>query len=249
MRLNETVRKWWVFTGFCAALLAGPLHAQQQSAAAEPFAELHGRLKRALDAQLAQAQEAARRSAPEPSAPQLRLEAPVKAAVPRFFVESSAPRWQRTQEKLSALGVNAARIFAEEGVPATLLQVAAVESNFDPLATSSQGARGLWQLMPETALRFGLRVDARIDERTHPARSTRVAARYLRELYRRFGDWPLALAAYNAGEGRVAQTLAATGARSFWTLAERQLLTPETRRYVPAVLGIANDQMSPATAP
>ena len=151
---------------------------------------------------------------------------------------------EAAREQLRTLGVEADRIFAEEGVPQALLVVAQVESNFDPLALSPKGARGLWQLMPETAARFGLRVDARVDERTRPVPATRAAARYLRELYLRFGDWLLALAAYNAGEGRIESALAqaATGKpsssfrASFWHLATLGLLPEETRRYVPAVL-------------
>ena len=92
--------------------------------------------------------------------------------------------------------------------------------------------------MPETALRFGLRVDQQSDERTHPVRSTRAAARYLRELYLRYGDWLLALAAYNAGEKRVSAAIERTGTRDFWELAQRGGLPEETRRYVPAVMGM-----------
>jgi membrane-bound lytic murein transglycosylase D len=134
-----------------------------------------------------------------------------------------------------ALGVDAARVFAEEGVPPQLLVVAEVESGFDPFALSVKGARGLWQFMPETARRYGLRVDERMDERLHVARSTRAAARYLRDLHLLFGDWQLALAAYNAGEQRVASALERAGSRAFADWAA--LLSKETRLYVPAVLG------------
>ncbi|HEV8383969.1 MAG TPA: lytic transglycosylase domain-containing protein, partial [Candidatus Acidoferrales bacterium] len=135
---------------------------------------------------------------------------------------------------------DAARIFEEEGVPLELLVVAEVESGFNPLALSPKGARGPWQLMPATAQRFGLRVNGQTDERVHPERSTRAAARYLRELYAQFGDWELALAAYNAGEQRVASAIERGGTRDFWQLAQQQLLPEETRRYVPAVLGLQN---------
>jgi membrane-bound lytic murein transglycosylase D len=141
------------------------------------------------------------------------------------------------QARLLGLRVDAARIFIEEGVPLELLVVAEVESGFNPLALSPKGARGPWQLMPATAERFGLRVNELVDERIHPERSTRVAARYLRELYEMFGDWRLALAAYNAGEQRVSRAVERGGTRDFWRLAELQLLPMETRRYVPAILG------------
>ncbi len=129
-----------------------------------------------------------------------------------------------------------ARILEQEGAPAELLNVARVESGFNPFALSPKGARGLWQFMPDTARRFGLRVDARRDDRLQPELSTRAAARYLRFLHATFGDWKLALAAYNAGEGRVLRAIQQGRTRDFREIARRRLLPEETRRYVPAVL-------------
>ena len=127
-------------------------------------------------------------------------------------------------------------ILAAEGLPAALQGIAAVESRFNPAALSPKGARGLWQLMPETARRYGLTVDGHRDDRLDLWKSTYVAARYLRDLYAQFRDWLLVLAAYNAGEGRVQNALERFGARDFWTLSRRLALPEETRRYVPAVL-------------
>jgi membrane-bound lytic murein transglycosylase D len=110
-----------------------------------------------------------------------------------------------------------------------------VESAFDPRALSSKGARGLWQFMPETARRYGLRVDKYMDERLHVVRSTRAAARYMRDLHLLFGDWQLALAAYNAGEQRITAAIERAAGRSFSGLAH--VLPEETRLFVPAVLG------------
>lgn len=129
-----------------------------------------------------------------------------------------------------------ARILAEEQVPGELLAVAFVESRFNPLALSPKGARGIWQLMPATAARYGLTVEPLNDHRTHPEHSTRAAAKYLRDLFQLFGDWKLALAAYNAGEGRVQRAIKLAGVPDFDELARRGLLPLETRRYVPAVL-------------
>jgi soluble lytic murein transglycosylase-like protein len=140
-----------------------------------------------------------------------------------------------------------ARILAEEQVPIELLAVAFVESRFNPLALSPKGARGIWQLMPATAARYGLPVEPHNDHRTHPEHSTRIAAKYLRDLYRQFGDWKLALAAYNAGEGRVQRAIEIAGVSDFNELARRKLLPLETRNYVPAVLA-AWLQMSLAQA-
>ena len=127
------------------------------------------------------------------------------------------------------------RILAAEDVPAELLAVGWVESRFDPQAVSPKGARGVWQLMPETARRYGLEVSRGRDDRTDPARSTRAAARHLADLYAQFGDWLLALAAYNAGGERVEAALARAGSRDFWQA--RRWLPRETQEYVPAVLG------------
>jgi len=140
-----------------------------------------------------------------------------------------------------------AQILAQEGLPADLLGVAKVESNFNPLALSPKSARGVWQLTPETARRFGLRVDGGVDERVDVEKSTRAAARYLKELYTMFGDWKLALAGYNAGEKRVQSAQARTGSRDFARLAS--LLPRETRYYVPSVLaasGAASGAWQPA---
>jgi hypothetical protein len=129
-------------------------------------------------------------------------------------------------------------ILAEERVPVELLSVAYVESGFNPLALSPKGARGIWQFMPATARRYGLAVDGDLDHRTHPEHATRAAARYLRDLYGQFGDWKLALAAYNAGEGRVWGVIRRTGIRDFDEMSRRGLLPAETRAYVPSVLAV-----------
>ena len=200
----------------------------------DPFVELHRRLSEAADRQLALVREA------RAQAEQLQTDS-------RTSFQADASAWSRfsdgaagairsdARERLRTLRVDAARIFAEEGLGGALLNVADVESNFDALALSPKGARGVWQLMPETAARFGLRVDAEVDERMHAPRATRAAARYLRELYARFGEWRLALAAYNTGEGRVERAIAKAGARDYARLAG--LLPEETRKYVKAVLG------------
>ena len=128
------------------------------------------------------------------------------------------------------------RIFEEEGIPKEFIAQAQIESGFDNLALSSANARGLWQFVPETGQRYGLRQTASYDERIDPIKSTRATARYLKDLFSRFRDWPLVFAAYNAGEHRIAELVSTTGSRSFWTLRRLQLLPKETAAYVPAVL-------------
>lgn len=126
------------------------------------------------------------------------------------------------------------------GLPVELLMsVVSVESAGNPRAVSSKGALGLWQLMPETARRFGLVVTPGTDHRLDPGISTRAALQYLAGLYQRFGDWRLTLAAYNAGEGAVERAIRRGNTRDFYQLARQKLLPPETREYVSAVLSKA----------
>jgi len=139
------------------------------------------------------------------------------------------------------------RILRQEGLPEQLVAVALIESGLNHLAESPKGARGLWQLMPDTARRFGLNPDGPFDERFDPVRSTVAAARYLRQIYDRWGDWSLTLAAYNAGSGRVQEALARSGARSFCAAARLRFLPEETQRYVPKVLAAAR-RSSPSEA-
>ena len=121
-------------------------------------------------------------------------------------------------------------IFVAEKVPAPLVWIAEVESSFDPTAQSPAGATGLFQLMPATAKSLGL--STRLpDERLSPEKSARAAAKYLRHLHERFGDWRLALAAYNAGESHVETLLKKSRVRTFEAIAHR--LPSETQMYVP----------------
>ncbi len=125
-------------------------------------------------------------------------------------------------------------ILREEGVPTKLAAVVVVESGGRTTALSPKGARGLWQLMPQTARHYGLTVTPERDERLDPLRSTRAAARYLRDLHAQFGDWNSALAAYNAGEQSVGDLLRKATEPQYEAI--KQQLPDETRRYVPAVL-------------
>lgn len=125
-------------------------------------------------------------------------------------------------------------IFRNEGVPEELIYVGLVESGYRADAVSSAGAVGPWQFMPETARRYGLRQWKDVDERRELEKSTRAAARYLRDLYEFLGDWTLAIAGYNAGEYRVLRAMQESGGKDFWSL--RHLLPSETAEYVPRVL-------------
>jgi len=127
------------------------------------------------------------------------------------------------------------KIFSEEGVPRELLLVGLVESGYQTDAVSPAQAVGMWQFIPETALRFGL-INDEGDFRTDILRSTRAAAQYLRVLLDQFEDWRLALAAYNAGEERVEEAIQKARSRDFSALSRLRLLPSETLNYVPAVL-------------
>jgi soluble lytic murein transglycosylase-like protein len=126
-------------------------------------------------------------------------------------------------------------ILREQGVPAELSAVVLVESGGLTTALSPKGARGVWQFMPDTGRRYGLVVNGPRDDRTDIEKSTRAAAHYLKDLYSQFGDWSLALAAYNAGELAVRAAMDRSGLREFDSISARSLLPAETRTYVPAV--------------
>lgn len=133
----------------------------------------------------------------------------------------------------------AERIFKEERVPLDLIWLAQAESVWKPNALSRAAAKGIWQFIPSTGTRYGLAQTAWIDDRSHPEKATRAAARYLRWLHDHFaGDWLLAMAAYNSGENRVDGAIAKCGYADFWELYKRSLLPQETRNYVPIILSI-----------
>jgi membrane-bound lytic murein transglycosylase D len=125
------------------------------------------------------------------------------------------------------------QIFREYGLPEDLVFVSLIESGFNPYAYSRSHAVGAWQFMKGTGLKYGLRIDRYIDERRDVVKSTHAAAAYLKDLYAMFNSWPLALASYNGGEGRVGRAMKRTNAEDFWELRATSYLHPETRNYVP----------------
>jgi membrane-bound lytic murein transglycosylase D len=136
----------------------------------------------------------------------------------------------------------ARRIFREEGIPENVAWLGQVESAWKPTAMSWAAASGLWQFIPGTGARYGLRRTAHIDERNSFDEATRASARYLKFLFNRYGNWELAIAGYNCGEGNVDRAIARSGQRNFW--AAYAYLPRETRNYVPNILAtilIANN--------
>jgi membrane-bound lytic murein transglycosylase D len=130
------------------------------------------------------------------------------------------------------------RILRQEGVPQDLIYLAQAESGFQPTAVSRAGARGIWQFMGSRARGYGLQHSMWVDDRQDPEKSTRAAARHLRDLYGQFGDWYLAMAAYNSGPGTVQAAVKRTGYADFWELYRRNVLPKETRNYVPIILAV-----------
>ncbi|UCD35385.1 MAG: transglycosylase SLT domain-containing protein [Nitrospiraceae bacterium] len=138
-----------------------------------------------------------------------------------------------------------AGIFSERGLPRELAYLPLIESEFNPYAFSGKRATGPWQFVPATARRLNLKMDWWVDERRDPIKSTEAAAVYMKYLYERFGTWNLALAAYNAGEGRVGRALDMAGARDFWSLRSTGVLARETENYVPAYIAATAIALAP----
>ncbi len=155
----------------------------------------------------------------------------------RYFINQFSKSGRNDLEKaLSRSGKYMsmiAQVLHEEAVPEELAYLALIESGFLTHSASPSGAIGLWQLVPSTARRYGLRIDPWVDERRDPLKSTRAAAIYLRDLHDYFGRWYLAIAAYNAGEGTIDRAMQTSGAKDFWTLSTKAKLKEETRNFVP----------------
>ncbi len=138
------------------------------------------------------------------------------------------------------------RVLREQGVPQELIYLAQAESGFHPLAVSRAGARGMWQFMGSRAKGYGLERSWWIDDRQDPEKATRAAAHHLKDLYNEFGDWYLAMAAYNSGPGTVQSAVKRTGYADFWELYNRNVLPKETRNYVPIIVAVTIMAKNPA---
>ena len=125
--------------------------------------------------------------------------------------------------------------FDRHGLPEELKAMAIIESALNPTAVSRAGAKGMWQFMYNTAKLYGLHIDSFVDERLDPVKSADAAARYLKDAYKIFGDWNLAIASYNCGAGNVQKAIKRAGSRQFWDI--WPFLPRETRGYVPAFVG------------
>lgn len=170
----------------------------------------------------------------------------VVACVRKFVAPGARASFARWLARSSRLLPRTRAILREQGLPEDLAYVAMVESGFSIHARSRARAVGAWQLISSTARRYGLRQDAWVDERRDPEKAAVAAARFLRDLHERFGDWRLTVAAYNAGPRRVLRAVK-RGYGSFWEMARRPGVLPrETRVYVPTVLAAAIVARHPA---
>src|SRR3989441_12723924 len=149
----------------------------------------------------------------------------------RAIVETGLNRAGRYREMIS-------RVLREEGVPQDLIYLAQAESAFQPLALSRAGARGIWQFVAYRGQEYGLKRSWWVDERQDPEKATRAAAQHLRDLYHLYGDWYLAMAAYNCGPGNVQKGVERTGYADFWELYRRNVLPRETKNYVPIIVAL-----------
>jgi hypothetical protein len=203
-------------------MLAACLTARAQRGADVDFAQVNGALLDSADEALSQSPF---------SRPQIE-------AVSAIHIEprSESHLAGQVNSRIKQLEPTIVPILERHGIPAGLTAVIAVESSGNPMALSPKGARGLWQLMPQTARRYGLVVDNFRDERLDIAKSTSAAAQYLNDLYAQFGSWPLALAAYNRGEQGLADAIRHAHSSDLSRLFASGALPAETRSYVPAVL-------------
>ena len=164
----------------------------------------------------------------------------------KFFVHQHRRTFERFLERSARFLPYVKKTFAARGIPEDAAYLFMVESGGNPIARSPAGAAGLWQFMPFTGRKFGLTQNSWIDERRDPFKATYAASDYLLKLYGDFNNWHLAIAAYNAGEGKIGKAVSGTGATDFFELCrldcqleERLRLKDETRDYVPRLIAVA----------
>jgi membrane-bound lytic murein transglycosylase D len=230
----------WLLTLTWATFLIQPLLAADSPAKAdERFTAYHAILEDAAKAILAREREPETVAQAGEAQPPFTLRPSATDQLHWFaerFWNGRSEELDRAVQRVEAVRPALETILEAHGIPKALAAVVLVESAGRPDALSPKGARGLWQFVATTARRYGLRVDGTGDERLEMQPSTHAAARYLRDLHDRFGNWPLALAAYNAGEGAVGKAIGRAGSTDFAILSSLRLLPAETRNYVPAVL-------------
>src|SRR6516164_2070018 len=204
------------------------------------FSGVHDALDRTLNGVLSETRDAADTAHGDRdlAAPEMHPSAPDAAESEVNGISDRETNRNEAMRRLEQLRPLLDPILRGEGIPSDMALVVIVESGGRADALSAKGARGLWQLMPDTARRYGLMVSASRDDRLDAEKSTHAAARYLRDLHSQFKSWPVALAAYNAGEQTVQKAIDDAQSNKFDVLSSRRLLPMETRTYVPAVFNL-----------
>jgi len=234
-----------VLVGIALSVVSSDLRSQEDShpqkapsVLGQPFAGFDASLARAADTLLVSGTQPA-----PPTTGQINVNKTADISVPTDNAQQSRGSASGGQSapamRLSLLRPVVDPILRRHGVPADLAAVILVESGGRADALSPKGARGLWQLMPDTARRYGLRVDEMRDDHLDLFSATDAAARYLHDLYAEFGDWKLALAAYNTGEANLSSAILKAHTQDFDQLSSLRMLPRETRNYVPLVLATA----------
>ena len=171
---------------------------------------------------------------------------PAVDAMVSFYSTRVKERFELGVRRYGKYAPTVKRILEEEGVPQDIAWLALVESNYNVQAHSRARAKGLWQFIPSTGRAYHLKQDFWVDERADFEKATRSSAQYLKYLHGMFGDWYLALAAYNAGEGKIGRAIRATGQKDFWALRNTRHIRRETKDYVPAFLAVNTIVRDPA---
>jgi hypothetical protein len=245
------MRRWTQQLGMLVVLIGLAASASSQTArytvpaasVEEDFSAYHQAVSNAADAALANAARKTEISSPIAAVATNDMTQPDATMLHQFaqqYWNGNDDAVRRAVARVTQLKPVLVPILQEESIPDEIAALVLVESGGQPTALSPRGARGVWQFMPDTARRFGLTVNSETDDRLDVPKSTRAAARYLRHLHAQFGNWSLALAAYNAGERAVQNAVLSSGSRQFAVLSDMRLLPAETRAYVPAVQAASN---------
>ncbi|MCO4752978.1 MAG: transglycosylase SLT domain-containing protein [Bacteriovoracaceae bacterium] len=157
----------------------------------------------------------------------------------RYFTGRGKATYRKYAERAGRYGPVLSKILNDQGLPRDLIFLSMAESGFANHARSWAKAVGPWQFMPFTGRRYGLEVGFFLDERRDPLKATVAASTYLRDLYDRFGSWELAMAGYNAGEGKIGRAIRRYRTKNFWKIRKGRYLKPETKNYVPKIMALA----------